>query len=155
MGNSVSRAAEKAKNYFDTGFNCAESSLLAIIEELGPASECAPRIATGFGAGFGRRGEVCGAISGAIMAISLNFGRTSKEDKATKEKVYLLAQEFTKRFEESYESLLCRDLTECDMMTPEGMKKFEDLKIHKEKCTHFVSKAVEIAGDIIERERNK
>ena len=39
--------------------------------------ECAaiPRIATPFGGGIGGRGEVCGAVTGAVMAIGLKHGR--------------------------------------------------------------------------------
>jgi len=40
------------------------------------------KIATPFGGGIGRRGSVCGAVSGTIMAIGLKYGRMeSDEDK--------------------------------------------------------------------------
>ncbi len=37
-------------------------------------------IATAFGAGIGRQGSVCGAVTGGIIAINLKYGRTKAED---------------------------------------------------------------------------
>ncbi len=66
----------KAVLYFTTGFNCAEALLLALQEALNEEeNNIIPRIATPFGAGIGGRGSVCGALSGAIMAIGLKYGR--------------------------------------------------------------------------------
>jgi C_GCAxxG_C_C family probable redox protein len=56
---------------------CSESVLLAISELLGVESELIPRIATGFGAGIGRRGEVCGALAGGVMGLGLVYGRSA------------------------------------------------------------------------------
>lgn len=75
----------QARQYFNTGYNCAESVLLAVCRESGyTESEIVkfiPRMATGFllrfhyggqvGGGIARNGGICGALSGAIMAIGL------------------------------------------------------------------------------------
>jgi C_GCAxxG_C_C family probable redox protein len=51
-------------------------------------SDCIPRIATGFGGGIGKQGEVCGAVSGGVMVIGLLRGRTQSDDRAAKEAAY-------------------------------------------------------------------
>ena len=59
------------------GFCAPNLFLLAISQCLEIRNELIPKIATGFGAGIGGRGLVCGAISGGIMALGLKFGRNN------------------------------------------------------------------------------
>ena len=59
---------EKAGRYFDQGYNCAQSVLLAI---CGPSSPELLEIAKSFGAGIGGAKCLCGAVSGGVMALSL------------------------------------------------------------------------------------
>lgn len=75
---------DEAKRLFDNGFNCAESVLLATSHEKFAQSigGIIPRIATGFGGGIARNGDVCGALTGGVMAIGLALGRVSPEDSA-------------------------------------------------------------------------
>jgi hypothetical protein len=47
-----------------------------------------PRLATGFGGGIGRKGSLCGAFTGSIMAIGMKMGRTDPKDKEAVTKVY-------------------------------------------------------------------
>lgn len=56
-------------------FLCSESVLFAVSDWLEVRNEFIPKIATGFGAGIGGRGTVCGALSGGVMALGLKFGR--------------------------------------------------------------------------------
>ncbi|NIO71494.1 MAG: hypothetical protein GTN71_21310 [Anaerolineae bacterium] len=115
-------------------------------EELGVESDLIPGIASGFGGGLGRRGLVCGALNGGVMAIGLRHGRMREmEDKDT---AYALVLELCRRFEGQHGSALCLELTECDFTTPEGRQKWEDLNV-KEKCHHYVSTAVEILLDLL------
>ena len=55
---TVDLAASKAEE----GWLCSEAVLQALAEALNVSSELIPRIATGFAAGIGRSGEVCGAV---------------------------------------------------------------------------------------------
>lgn len=66
--------ARKAVKLFDIGYNCAESVLLAVSGRFNKKSPIIPRVATGFGAGVGRSGQICGALSGAVMAVGLLKG---------------------------------------------------------------------------------
>jgi C_GCAxxG_C_C family probable redox protein len=61
---------------FDSGYNCAEAVLLATSQDAlrRKVGAVIPRIATGFGGGISRNGDVCGALTGGIMGIGLAGG---------------------------------------------------------------------------------
>ncbi len=105
---------------FRDGCNCSQSALSAFAEELGLPLDVALRLAAPFGGGIGRQGEVCGAASGALMALGLRYG-SATPDKAAKERAYAVAAEFVRRFEERTDALRCRDLIGADQRTPEGL----------------------------------
>lgn len=111
--------------------------------------EMNPSMATGFGAGIGRRGSVCGAVSGAILAINLKYGRQKAEDKEFKEKAYSKSCEFYKKFEEKMGSAICYDIIKCDLTTEEGKKIFNENNLHEEKCAKCVETSIDILLDII------
>lgn len=134
----IKKTKKSAKDYFLEGLNCSESTLLGISESLDKKCEFIPQIASGFGAGFGRHGEVCGAISGSVMALGLVYGRKDPKDTGTKEKIYEIVDEYLKKFKEKYGTLSCRELTGCDMLTPEGIKKAKDEKVHVNICAPIV-----------------
>jgi len=64
----MSEIQDYAQSLFDGSLNCAESTILALTKFFGIQSPVIPRIATGFGGGFSRTKNVCGALSGGIMA---------------------------------------------------------------------------------------
>lgn len=106
--------------------------------------EMNPTMATGFGAGIGRKGSVCGAVTGAILAINQKYGRQKAEDKESKEKAYSKAQEFYKKFEEKMGSAICYDIIKCDLTTEEGQKVFKDNNLLEEKCFKCVETSIDI-----------
>ena len=64
-------------------YNCAQVVIAALAEELGISEEAAFGFAAGFGGGL-RVGDVCGAASGAVMAIGLRYGQIYPNDTAAK-----------------------------------------------------------------------
>ncbi len=139
--------AERAVSLFDSGFNCAESLLLSTAEHLQKCTPSVPSVATGFGAGMGRRGSVCGALTGAVMALGLAYGRSRPSD--DKDRVYGLVQELNDTFATEFGTIMCRELTDCDVSTPEGREKFEREKIHEERCANFVAKCAEMVFEMV------
>lgn len=71
---------EKATALYESGYNCAETVILAANEvyNLG-LSEKEVKLMAGFGGGMGC-GQVCGALSGAIAAISAKLVETKAHD---------------------------------------------------------------------------
>jgi len=146
---SAERAAEIALDRFGSGYNCAESTLIGVVEALGIESECVPRVATPFGGGMGRYGEVCGAITGALVAMGLKIGRTGDDDTAARDRVYPRVVRLMRAFEIEYGSVECRALTGCDMLTPEGRERFQAENIHANICAKSVAFCARTAVEII------
>jgi C_GCAxxG_C_C family probable redox protein len=116
---------------------------MGLVEALGIETTCVPRIATGFGAGIARHGDVCGAIAGGTMALGLVFGRDSADDAEAKEKTYSRVDRLALAFKAKFGHIRCRDLTGCDLRTPEGRERFAQENMHLNLCTKFVAFAAE------------
>ena len=109
-GEPMKNKSETAAAMVAGNWNCAQSVLGVFCEELNLDRETAMKLASGFGAGMARRQEVCGAVSGAIMAIGLKHGQAREDDKAAKETAYRLSRELMDRFQAEFGSCLCREL---------------------------------------------
>ncbi len=110
---------ERAAELFKSGFNCAQSVLGAFCEDYDMKTETALKIACGLGSGA-RSGELCGAVSGAVLVIGLKYGSDDAHSKvlcATK------TEEFMQAFKEKNKHIVCRELLGCDITTPEGKDK--------------------------------
>lgn len=130
--------------YHRQGFNCAESVLLGLCDYLKVESSFIPRIATGFGGGIGHTGNICGAITGAIMALGIRFGRENPEDKDTRDKLYRLTAAFLKDAEEKLGHLDCFSLIGVRLDTEEGLEKYRKENL-RERCRQIVGIIEEIA----------
>ena len=137
---------------FGRGFNCAQSVLSSCCERYGMSREEALKVSCAFGAGMGRLGGTCGAVTGAYMAIGLKYGKCREDDEPAKEKTYALTQEFARRFGERNGSTVCRELLGLDMGTPEGMKIFKEKGYHAGRCTKYVRDAAGIVTELLDRD---
>ena len=146
---SAEKASEIAVDAFSKGFNCAESVLIGVTEALGISSECVPRVATAFGGGMGRYGEVCGAVTGGLMAAGLCLGRRNAEDTEARARVYPMAVRLLRAFEIEFCSVECKALTGCDMLTPEGRERMQKEGLHSGLCTRLVAFGAQQACEII------
>ena len=88
----------ESQNKFSEGFNCAQACFYPIAVKSGMEPEHALKLTTGFGAGMVFRGEMCGAITGSMMAIGLVHGRSQADDNDSKDKTYMLIKELPKLF---------------------------------------------------------
>ena len=119
-------------------------------EELGIDRETAMRLASGFGAGMAKKQEVCGAVSGAIMAIGLKHGQAREDDKAAKEEAYRLSRELMDRFQAEFGSCLCRELLPgLDLATEAGHQRYKAEGWSERVCRPCVRFAVRFLEEII------
>ena len=102
--------ADKAKELFEGGCNCCQAVFCAFLDENKMSMEDALRLSAGFGGGFGRLREVCGAVSGMTMVLSNNFASTDPNDHEKKAALYKLIQEAAGKFREENGSIICREL---------------------------------------------
>ena len=146
--NQIMTPEAEAKRLFDSGYNCAESVLLAMSREKPQNAETIiPRVATGFGGGISRNGDVCGALTGAVMGIGLAVGRDSSEE--SRDPCYDVVDRFYSAFVKEFGTCKCHELTGVDLKTEKGREAYQ-ARIHSEYCTNIVSWATRVACQMIE-----
>ena len=143
----MDRAARKNKELWESGYYCAESVLLALAEEQGIQSGLIPRIATGFCSGVARSCGTCGAVSGAIMGLSLFNGRSLPDESV--EEIYTIVRELMGVFAEKFGSINCQELIGCDLGTDEGQEFFRANNL-REQCGQYVEEATRMAAQLME-----
>jgi len=116
----------RARRNFSAGFNCGECVAEALLSELVP--ELPPntwKLSTGFGGGIGLYGDTCGALVGAVLAVSAVHGRSRLPDGETRQDVldasrrqlyadpglYRIFNQLPNWFRERHGHTLCRELT--------------------------------------------
>ena len=147
MTAAKSDCVEEAVSHFKEGYNCAQSVLLAMQRFWEVENPLVPKVASAFGGGIGRRGSLCGALTGGVIAIGLRYGTNTPRSK-TREQAYSMALEFYERFEKECGSVLCRDLIGYDLTNPEDLKAARSADAFMQKCVHFIRKAVEALIDM-------
>ena len=146
----MSEKTRHATERFRSGFNCSQSVLSAFAEDFGLSKDSCLRLASPFGSGIARMQETCGAVTGALMAIGLKYGKGengSEDDKALAYKHSLfLINEFKSR----NKTICCRQLLdEHYMNSPEGMAKIMELDLYYTHCLKYIQDAVEITEAVL------
>ncbi len=141
---------EQAVECFKSGFNCAQAVFSTYSDQFAINKTEAFKISCGFGAGMGRKQEVCGAVSGAIMLIGCKFGKTIREDNASTDKTYQLVRKVTDEFSSKHGSVLCKELLKCNLLTPEGQQFFKENNFKENKCAVYVQDASALVEKILE-----
>lgn len=136
--------------YHDQGFNCCESVLSALCDFLSIKAETIPRIATGFGGGVGHTGDICGAVTGAVMALGLKHGRDNPGEKEKRDRLYLLVEQLLKDLQKEIGSIQCFDLIGVRMNTEEGMRTYHEQKLGK-RCHSIIEQVETIAREYVEK----
>ena len=144
---------DSAVQTFNSGMNCAQAAFSALAEDSGLDRNQALRIASCFGGGM-RCGEVCGAVTGALMAIGLFEGYDLPNDPDAKARSNELALEFERRFRDRNGSILCRELLGYNLSVPEELEELKSRGLFSAVCPKMVSDAVQIA-DLMRKETRK
>ncbi len=144
---------EKALEIFKNKFNCSQAVLSVFAEELGIEKEIYLKISTAFGGGM-RKGEVCGAVTGALMGLGLNYGHYKSEDLESKDRTYELTKEFIKKFECINGSIICKNLLGHDLSKEEEMKIIKEKGLLTTLCPKVIGDAVDILENILSDNKN-
>ena len=139
---------DKAQKYFSNNFNCSQAVFTTFATEMGIDEELALKIATQFGGGA-RKGEMCGAVSGALMVLGLKYGHCHSDNAEEKAKAYQISEDFMNRFIQKNGTVVCRELLGYDLSEPEDMKKIKELNLFKTTCPEMVRCATEIVDEMI------
>ena len=144
-----SSKAEIALCKFSEGYNCAQSVAYAFANEVNIDKDILLTISTGLGAGMGRKQEVCGAVSGAIVILGAKYGRKENETKDKQEITYSKVQKLIDDFIKERDTIRCSELLQgCNLLTDEGQKIFKEKNMLREICF----KCVELTCDILQKE---
>lgn len=144
---------EKAIASFRDGFNCSQSVLLACGGgNRGLTDDQCLRVACAFGAGMGRRQMTCGAVTGALMAIGLQHGKSLGDHEDKKADTYARANALMDEFTRRHQSITCRDLLNgLDLHNPDDYALIKEQNLFSTLCEKYVNDAVTIAQDIINK----
>ena len=135
------------------GCNCAQSVLVSLCGEAGISEEEAMRMACCLGGGC-RAGEICGALTGALMALSLVNGNTDRKDNETRMKAYAEFIELDRMFKERFGNLTCRGLLGVDTSTENGHRyMMEHPETKEQNCHEFIDAAIEMARGLMARHK--
>lgn len=143
--------SEQAISKFLKGYNCAQSVFYSFCDDLGFKKSNALKIACGFGAGMGRKEEVCGAVTGGIIVLSAKYGRVEKDDRPAQEITYKKTRELMDKFAKKHGTYICRQLLNgCELTLEEGKKSFRENDMLNKTCIPCVQSVVNILEEIIE-----
>lgn len=139
-------AQKRGIELFSSGYNCAQATLAALAPQFGMEEGAALKLSAAFGGGIARTGGLCGALSGALMALGLK--RTPVEiSPAIKNAAYARAKQLMDDFAAACGAVHCRDLTGCDLASAEGQARFAREGMHKSVCEKLVRTAISLVEE--------
>ena len=141
--------SDDAFQCFMSRFTCSAAVFSAFSNDLDLDPDTAKKVACGFGAGISRTGNICGAVTGAIMVIGLKYGKTQADDDAATEKTRTLVRQFIHEFSHKNGSVNCTDLLGYDMSDPKGYAAAKDSGIFMIRCPLLVRDAADILEKIL------
>ena len=143
----------KAYEYHKQGYNCAQSVAGAFADLTGLAPEQLMAATGGFGGGVGgSHAELCGAVSGGVLVLSLLHPHTDGADRAGKAAVYALTKEFRRRFEEVFGLTRCGELLKARPGVTDKNPAAQRLGVTAH-CDNMVVTAVEIIEQMLAEEQ--
>lgn len=139
---------KKALELYGSNFNCAQAVFATFAEDLGLDEKTALKIGTNLGSGA-RSGEICGAVSGALMVLGLKYGQCDSDDTDSKLHSYEKAEEFLAKFKEVNGTIICRELLGYDLTKPEDMEVIAEKNLFRIFCPDMVESAAKVLEEII------
>ena len=139
--------AEKAKELFLKGYNCAQAVFVAFSDLTGLDEQQAFLISTSFGGGMGHTGEACGAVTGMYMAVGTILGYADPSDAAAKQNHYKLIKKLSDEFKAEFGEVRCPELLARLGKGEYNLPSSEDYK--KRPCLIFVEKAAEMVESLL------
>ena len=125
-------------------------------EKLNVGSNEVFKAGSALAAGVAKRGETCGALTGAIMAIGTLVGRERLEDKEQLQFSMEVADQFYVRFREKVGHSICTEIHKIRygrayrLFIPEESEAFHHMGGHsREGCPEVCGIAARIAAEII------
>ena len=147
---SAEERALRAKEFFNKGYNCAQSVALAYADITSLDEEMVAKITASFGGGMGRLREVCGAVSGMAFVASFISPCPTADNAEAKKANYALVQLFAEKFREQNGAIVCRTLLGLDRPKDEPTPSPRTSEYYKKRpCADLVYDAALIVGEYL------
>lgn len=102
---------ERAIRLFNSGNNCAQATLLAFSDIIGTDEDNLRKTAFAFGGGLCGSREVCGAVTGMLMALGNIRGSADVTDTGYKHKLYGEGRTLIEDFIAEFGTMNCGELS--------------------------------------------
>ena len=139
---------EYVSQKFREGIDCSMLVLAEAADNIGITKEEAYRTASCFGAGM-LTGGVCGAVTGAFIAIGIKHGNHELNDLAQKAVVISKRDELVERFTKIHGSVDCPRILGADLRIPEERQYARDNNHINTKCPAFCRTAAQIMKELL------
>ena len=147
---SPEERAKKAHELFESGYNCAQAVAISFSDVIQMDEILISKLISGFGGGFGRMREVCGAVSGGVFVLNALFGDFDIKDNNSKANHYSLIQELLKAFEAECGSYVCRDLLKLDVRNDSPTPEMRTSQYYRKRpCAELCSISARITSELI------
>jgi C_GCAxxG_C_C family probable redox protein len=147
---------EKVVKYMPKYRSCALTSFAALNDQFNLKADTATlRALMPFTGGIAGKGETCGAVSGAMLALGFFFGPMDQKAKTMFPPSWTNGAVFMDKFKKEFSSTRCWEVQKhlygryFDSNKPEDLKLFMEVSQKTPKCLDVVKKAVLIAAEII------
>ena len=150
---NVEERVSLARQYFESGYNCAQAVVMAYNDIMSLTTDEAAKIAAPFGGGMGRMREVCGTVSGMTFIAGAICPAINPQNLEERKANYALVQHFAERFRQENGDIVCRRLLGLEPMaerseTPMPSQRTEEY-YRKRPCAEYVASAARIVAEYL------
>jgi C_GCAxxG_C_C family probable redox protein len=137
------KKTNKAIEYFRNKFNCSQAVFTVFGIDYGLTENDCLKVACAFGGGMGRQQHTCGAVTGAMMALGIKYGKGLNDSEDKKQLTYSKARELFAEFNKLHGTTNCRELLNgLDLNNPEDHEKIIEQRLYDIKCEKYVTDSV-------------
>jgi len=141
-----------ATKRFTEGFHCSQVMLEAFAADYGLDPILARKIGNPLAGGSGLGGE-CGAVTGALMILGMEYGMADSGDSEAFQTTFEKVDTFVEKFKTQHGDLNCHQLIGLKVFSEEGYKEFVEKDIKLTQCIKYVEDAVDIVEKIINQDK--
>ena len=147
----IEERVTRARDYFTSGYNCAQAVAMAFDDILALDINTVARISAPFGGGMGRMREVCGAVSGMTLVAGAICPSVDPKNMDERKANYALVQSFASQFRAENGDIVCRrllGLEEIVVRSESAMPSERTAEYYRKRpCSEYVGCAARIVAE--------
>ena len=149
----VEERIERARNYFLSGYNCAQAVVMTFDDVMGYSPETLAQLSAPFGGGMGRMREVCGTVSGMTFVAGAICPSSNPQNMEERKLNYALVQEFANKFRGENGDIVCRRLLGLEPReesAESAMPSERTVEYYRKRpCVEYVASATRIVAEYL------